>query len=258
MYSDVIDLRQFYNHPLGHIAQRMIRRRVRELWPDTRGQIVVGLGYAVPYLRPFMEEAERVLALMPARQGVIHWPGREGGRVALVDEAALPFQDNMIDRLLVVHALEVTESWRGLLRDCWRVLAPGGRLIVVAPSRRGIWARSDRTPFGHGHPYSAVQLQRLLRDHSFVPERVERAVYLPPIRSRFLMRTAPAWERIGRRWFPRFAGVVMVEASKQMYQGVTGKRQPARRPLLVPVPGGAVARNGRQGVGVTPSMSYRA
>ena len=34
----------------------MIRRRLREMWPDLTGQRVVGLGYATPLLRPFMDE----------------------------------------------------------------------------------------------------------------------------------------------------------------------------------------------------------
>ena len=32
-----------------------------------------------------------------------------------------------------------------------------------------------------------------------------------------MLRSALAWERIGERWFPRFAGVAMIEASKEIY-----------------------------------------
>ena len=192
MYSDVVDLRQFYDAPLGHIAQRMVRRRVREVWPNVRGQSVLGVGFATPYLRGLQDEAERTVAIMPARQGVVRWPRGQANRVALSEDVELPFADLTFDRIVLVHALEVTESWAGLLRECWRVLAGGGRLLVIVPGRRGLWARADRTPFGHGHPYSAAQLQRLLRDHHFVPEQVARALYVPPFRSRFLMRSAAA------------------------------------------------------------------
>ena len=30
-----------------------------------------------------------------------------------------------------------------MMRELWRVLADGGRMIVVAPNRRGLWARFD-------------------------------------------------------------------------------------------------------------------
>lgn len=93
-----------------------------------------------------------------------------------------------------------------MLREAWRVLAGGGRLIIVVPNRRGLWARRDMTPFGYGHPYSAGQLSRLLRDCLFTPAQTTHALFVPPFRWRVLHRSALAWERAGERWFPRFAG----------------------------------------------------
>jgi len=109
MYTDVVDLREFYGSSLGHVAQRMIRRRIRSLWPDLHGQAVLGLGYATPYLTPFREEAERVFAIMPARQGVTRWPAGGAGLVALSDETELPLPDMSVDRVLLVHGLEATD-----------------------------------------------------------------------------------------------------------------------------------------------------
>ena len=74
MRLDVVDLGQFYATSLGQMARRLIRRRVRALWPSTAGMRVLGLGYATPYLRPFVDEAERVIAMMPASQGVSPGP----------------------------------------------------------------------------------------------------------------------------------------------------------------------------------------
>ncbi|MFE0754945.1 class I SAM-dependent methyltransferase [Inquilinus sp. NPDC058860] len=235
MYSDVIDLREFYETSLGLVVRRMVRRQIRMLWPDTQGQIVLGLGYATPFLRPFLGEAERVIACMPAEQGVTHWPPDGRGLVALSEETELPLPDMSVDRVLLVHGLEATEQLGELMREIWRVLNGSGRLLVVAPNRRSLWARSDRTPFGHGKPYSANQLNHVLRQHQFVPERVARALWLPPTRSRFLLSTAPVWEEAGARWFQRVAGTVMIEASKQIYQLSRGKKVRHRRPVLVPV-----------------------
>jgi SAM-dependent methyltransferase len=250
MYSDVVELREFYRTALGQAARRMIRRRIRQMWPDLRGQCVLGIGYATPFLRPLMSEAERVLAVMPARQGVVHWPDDGPGLVALAEDTELPFADNSIDRVLLVHGLEVSENRRGLMREIWRVLAGGGRLLVVVPNRRGIWARVDTTPFGQGRPYSASQLSRTLRDLMFVPEREDRALYLPPLRWPILLTAAPAWEQVGHRWFPAFSGVVMIEASKQLYQVTPRRPAPARRrpvlvPLPTPAPVGAARAHGR-------------
>jgi SAM-dependent methyltransferase len=238
MASDVVDLRDFYGTGLGHVARRMIRRAVRRVWPDLRGTRLLGIGYATPYLPIVMAETERTVGLMPATLGVLGWPRDGRNLVALADEGELPFADFSIDRVLLVHALETSEEVRPLLREIWRVMAGGGRLLVVAPNRRGIWARRDLTPFGSGRPYTQSQLSQLLRDEQFTPVVTDAALFIPPVRSRVILRSAAAWERIGQRWFPTFAGVVLVEATKQIYAKPMAARAPRRRLVYNPVPSG--------------------
>lgn len=236
MHSDVLDLREFYNTAMGHVARRMIRRRLRELWPNVNGQVILGLGYATPYLRPFREEADRVMALMPAAQGAIFWPREGPGLVALADEAELPLPDMSVDLVLVVHGLEGTQQLRPMMREIWRVMAGGGRLVTVVPNRRGLWARADWTPFGHGFPYSSSQLKQLLRESMFVPERSAHALFIPPLRSRFSLAWAPAWEEIGARWFKAFCGVTIMESTKQVHASVARRVRPSPRRVVVPIP----------------------
>ena len=114
------------------------------------------------------------------------------------------------------------------------MLAGGGRLMVIAPNRRGIWARLDRTPFGSGRPYTMSQLSQLLRDELFTPVATGTALFVPPSRSRMVLRSARAWERLGVRWFQTFAGVVLVEATKQIYAKPIAARAPRRAPRLRP------------------------
>src|SRR5215216_4992500 len=199
MASDVVDLRDFYRGPLGQVARRMIRRAIQRVWPDLRGMRLLGLGYATPFLSALAGETERTVALMPASLGVLAWPA--DGR----------------NRVVLVHALETSDETRAMLKEIWRVLAGGGRILIVTPNRRGIWARLDRTPFGSGRPYTMSQLSQLLRDEQFTPVGSDTALFIPPATSRVMLRSAAAWERAGRRWFPTFAGVLLVEATKQIY-----------------------------------------
>lgn len=235
MWSDAVDLRDFYTSILGRVAGRMIGRRLRILWPDVSEMNVLGLGYAIPYLRQFNAEAMRIIAAMPAAQGAIQWPLDGVVVTTLVDENNLPFSDRSFDRVLLVHGLECAERTRPMMREIWRVLADGGRLIVVAPNRRGLWARFEISPFGHGQPYTERQLSRSLRESMFTPHAASTALFVPPIRSRMVLSSAAACERVGERWFPSFAGVVVFEATKQIYAGRFAF-DPVRRPAYVAVP----------------------
>ena len=219
MHQDVIDLRAFYYRTkLGRIAQRVLQNKLRELWPDTPQLTVAGYGFASPLLRPFLSDARRVMSLMPGQQGVMPWPGGEANLAALVEETDWPLAAGFIDRLIVVHGLETCESADALLNEIHRVLAPGGHVIFIVPNRTGIWARRDATPFGHGRPYSFGQVQNLLRQHRFLPERHAAALYTPPSQRRFWLRTNRIWEGLGQKLdLQVMAGALIVEATKQVY-----------------------------------------
>ena len=246
MWSDVVDLNDFYRSRLGHVARQLIRRRVREIWPSTHGMTVLGFGYATPYLHQFHDEAARVIAAMPAQQGVIHWPNNEPGRVFLSEETDLALPDLCVDRLLLVHAVENSENLRAMMREAWRVLSDSGRLLVVVPNRRGIWARFEqRSPFGHGRPFSQGQIKRLLRDCLFTPNATEHALFVPPTRWRIVLQSSRAVEKAGSRWFQAVSGVLIIEASKQLYAATPVQTAAVRRRRLVALPGNSAAMRNR-------------
>lgn len=239
MYLDVVDLRAFYSERLGRVARQLIGERVRKRWPSVTGESVLGVGYATPYLADLAGDAERVMAFMPAAQGVVNWPPGGPNAAALVADDCLPLSDASVDRVLAVHSLEMVANANDHLREIWRVLAPGGRAIFIVPNRRGIWARVETTPFGFGQPYGRGQLTVLLRDALFSPLGWSEALAVPPIRRRPWVRSGIAWERVGTVLWPGFAGVIIVEATKQLYQGIPARRrsrarEPVFRPALIP------------------------
>lgn len=215
MRVDVLALQRFYASPLGAAAQRAASRRLAALWPHADGLDVLGLGYPRPYLERFRAGARRVCALMPAEQGVEPWEGNGGVASVLSEEARLPFLDAVFDRVLIVHALEEANALHPLLREVWRVMAPEGRLVVIAANRWSFWAQSDATPFGHGRPFSRRQLSVLLGDSMFEPVASARALYAPPWR--WAAGAGEAFEQVGERVWPQFGGLVLMEAVKRLY-----------------------------------------
>lgn len=248
MHLDVVRLRDFYASALGAATARLIGGQIRAIWPHMTGLSLLGLGYATPYLAPFMaDRAERVIAISPAAVGIHPWtPANARGNLnALALETLLPLADESIDRLLMVHVIETTEETRALLREIWRILRPGGRILVVAPNRSGPWAISDRTPFGHGQPFSRRQLEHLLNDHMFAPGVHAAALFTPPGAGVRLLSSA---DRLGRRLWPRFGGVLLMEAEKRIYaaNGALPARARLRRVPVTTQKAGSAAPKARQ------------
>lgn len=232
MRLDAGELVDFYESAMGRATRRAIFRRIKEMWPGSARLRVLGYGFAVPYLKPFLAESERVAALMPARLGVVAWPSGAPLTV-LGEEDCVPFADAMFDRILVVHGLEGADAARVLLRQLWRVLAPEGRLLIVAPNRVSLWAQVEASPFACGRPFRRSELSTLLSDTLFEPLQWSRALYAPPFKGRRLTQIAPGLERLGARVMPGFAGVHLVEARKSLY-GVTPLHTPKRAVVLKP------------------------
>ena len=220
---DAQKLREFYDSPLGEVSRRLVGRVIHARWANTTSLTVAALGYGLPYLDRFRDRARRCVALMPSQQGVVVWPEGEGCASALVWPDMLPLPDASVDRLLVAHALEAVERPETLLEEVWRVIAPQGRVIVVVPSRRGIWARADGTPFGQGLPYSKGQLRELLNRAILSPIFWGEALYLPPLTKNYIIRSAPAIERLGAALSFPFAGVHVVEAIKQVRRPIDAR-----------------------------------
>ena len=230
MAVETHSLAKFYNTAQGVTVQRLVRERLAALWPDLRGQTVLGLGYAGPYLPLWQASACRCIAATPAT--CIEQPSPERRTACVVEEEALPFPDLSMDRILLVHGLENADNVRRLLREVWRVLKDDGRLLVVAPNRVGLWAHNERTPFGQGQPYSPGQVGRLLAGSMFSVERRDSALYLPPLRHRLVLRSAPLFERTGRHLAPRFAGLTLAEAVKDAYAAMPLKAAARRRYVM--------------------------
>lgn len=165
----------------------------------------------------------------PAGQGSLLWPKEGPKRTVLVDEDMLPVKDACFDRVLEIHALEFFADAEAHLREIWRVMRPEGRLLLVVPNRSGLWARLDTTPFGYGHPFSRGQLHDLLVQTWFRPLHVQSLVHFAPFQGALRLTASSAFEKIGAKVWPRFSGMLMVEAIKEVAQPIRpkGARQKA-------------------------------
>lgn len=236
MRPDVLNLYRFYESALGAAASPIIGAKLCGLTERRPQGITVGFGFTLPYLEQLEayddSPSARYLAFMPAKQGVCHWPAHRNSRTTLVEEYQLPLPDSSIDRFVMVHALEHTNRPIHLLREVWRVLAPGGQVVVVVPNRMRGWSAYEATPFGHGRPYSKGQLYSLLNEHMLPPDGWDTALMMPP----FVRPLAAKVLKYGERpigWLGRnLGGALIVAARKQMYGALP---KTAKKTAIMPV-----------------------
>lgn len=238
MFIDAGELWSFYDRPLGHTVRRLLATRLRARWRHIDGETLIGLGYAHPLMGSFRGEAQRIGVFMPAEQGAVVWPNSGESMTVLVDLDQLPVPDASVDRMLVVHCLEHAERIPQLLREIWRVLSAEGRVVFIVPNRGGIWARVETTPFGYGRPFSRGQLERLLRDAMLQAVGCTWALHMPPVERQIVLRSAVAIERLGAGVWPGVAGVMMLEARKEVSapRGTAVEARPIGKLVTVPMP----------------------
>ena len=82
-------------------------------------------------------------------------------RAQVADAHALPFEDASFDSVLVFHTLTYAEHPARVLKECARVLRPGGRLVVLCLDEH---RQSEVTArYGERHPgFSPRALRGLL------------------------------------------------------------------------------------------------
>ena len=210
-------------------------------WPagQNPGLSVLGIGYATPY--------SAFIARM--RSDAWRSSGGAGGRkmalaaptlATLVDDE-LPLSDAAVDRVLLVHALEMSQDSAACcakpggcsppVAGWWRWCRTGaacGRASIRPRSDRAVPIRARKSPsfcatagLHRSDGARRCTFGRSAGDGSCAPRRLGAC---------------------GRGISAPFAGVHIVEATKQVYRVIPARRQkrrlmPALKPVLAPSPG---------------------
>ncbi|MBM7865829.1 methyltransferase domain-containing protein [Heliobacterium gestii] len=155
----------------------------------------------------------------------------------------LPFVDETFDALLLLDVLEHLDDDGAALAEAFRVLRPGGLLLLTVPAHPWLFSRHD-SALGHRRRYSAADLRRLLTS---LDGHVERFSYTNffIFPAAVLLRTAAkgwgsdrrgggsplvsAWldrfYRIEARWLRRFAFPAGLSLYARLRKGSFSKKE---------------------------------
>ncbi len=221
MQVSLKDFKDFYRSGAGKKALKILCENLDADFSNNSNQSILGYGFTIPHLERLISRPQTAINYFPIF-GENPMPDLLGlGQSAkpdIIGEAQfLPFKDAQFDKILCVHSLEESDSPKQILRELWRVLAPEGRLIIILPNRRGAWARSDKTPFGHGRPFTRSQLMKLLSDTMFNVNCAKRVLFTPPLFCGAHDSISDGFEKIGPKLFPTFGGLLYFELSKRQF-----------------------------------------
>lgn len=238
MFPSAYDLKEYYATPQGRGVAQLLLQRFASWWDASRlrGETVIGAGYALPYLDE-LQGPGGVFAVVAGSMGGVSWTGPGGAsnlqRMVLAERGVWPLAQASVDYALVIHELEYAEDPAVVMDEAWRVLKPEGRLMLVVPNRTGLWARAEKTPFGHGRPFTSTQLHDLLRDRNFTLERMTGALLAPPFRNVTLTeKVSPFIEAMAPLCTP-LCGVIVAEATKRLYSPIKGKPKAVSKPAMI-------------------------
>lgn len=211
MFRYLYEYQEFYKTSEGRLINKILKKEIFK-FVDKR-QPVLNIGYSLPYFRKDLSVISSSIDL----DGDYDLPSH----VSYAHTHKLPVESGSYEQVSAVHMLENASHPIDSLKESWRVLKGGGKLVMVVSNRGGLWSRTDRSPFGNGRPFSAKQVVALLEMAGFVCEDIHPALFLFPAKNRTLLRASRLFQRIGKYFMVFPGGVHIVVAQKQLYSPVT-------------------------------------
>jgi len=83
------------------------------------------------------------------------------------DATRLPISGASVDLVMSTDVWEHIEDHEAVARESFRVLRPGGRLLVAVPAGKDMWSGHD-VALGHVRRYERQELLDLVESHGFV------------------------------------------------------------------------------------------
>lgn len=156
------ELLHFY---LGEIARPAAGARIMDLGCGTGANLEVLSQYGTAIGLDFSEDA-----LAFCRKRALPRLARGNGQ-------ALPVASDALDMVTAMDSLEHIPDDIATLKEAYRVLKPGGTLLVTVPAFGFLWSEHDEA-LQHLRRYSAAELTNKMKLAGFVPGKTTHVMFL--------------------------------------------------------------------------------
>lgn len=125
-------LNKFYETDAGKMLASEVSRSITTSINLRNGNLLaIGIG------EKYLDELDNgsLLYAVPKSCSFKNWPKIRPFRTVMVDEMALPFMPQSMDAVIMIHTIEFSEKNFDLLKEAFRVLKVGGKLIVISANK---------------------------------------------------------------------------------------------------------------------------
>ncbi len=245
MSDAIIGMRQWFETPPGRYLLAWERAEFDRAVADIFGFHALQLG--LPELDTLQSNR------MPHRWLAHSEPPQPGtpAPALVTDFAALPFEENSLDLVVLPHSLELNVDPHATLREVERVLVPEGKVVICCLNPASLWGLRQRRArlfrkLGFGELYLPAEgdfigyrrLRDWLRLLSFEVETSSFGCWRPSFATDRWLERFDWLDHAGERWWPIFGAVYFIVAVKRV-RGIKliGKAwKPAKSIATAPVP----------------------
>ena len=209
----------WFDTTLGRIVDALEKDLLYALSAPRAGERVLDVGTGTGHFALDLAQQVATVVGFDLSAPMLAVARSEGGTVSWLrgDAAALPLASATFDLVLSVTALEFVASAEQTIHAMWRVVRPGGRLVVGVLNALSPWAcarrresRQQETPFSHARFFHPWELQRLLGHLG--PVTWSSAVFIGPGGGG--LRRAWVLERAGRGFLRPFGALLVARVRK--------------------------------------------
>jgi ubiquinone/menaquinone biosynthesis C-methylase UbiE len=132
---------------------------------------------------PFLKMVSRII-IADSSMGMLSQASKKGGFITICGETEqLPFADSSFERVIMVDALHHVADYRSTAKELWRLVKPGGRIVIEEPDIRS----------GAVKIMALIEKLALMRSHFIPPQEIADSFRYPNSSVNIEVEASNAW-----------------------------------------------------------------